>query len=140
MLIRLCPICYDEITVATGEVRMSCSHTFHLNCIGTWLQAGRDNCPCCRRVVQATERLAAPVVAAEAAAIDNLIPISRFENENQSRNITFINRDYLTARHPDFIFYYEPVDGSRVAIPNDPLNNNNNSDQIQVVANNIPIQ
>ena len=164
---HLCPICYDEITAATGEVRMSCTHAFHLNCIGTWLQAGRDNCPCCRAVVQASERLApvaAPAASAAPAYVDNLIPITR----NQIRNTTFIvNRDDLRARHPEFIFFYYDIDGTRVDLNrnngydqinnynndnnNDNYNHNgnnnrnhndngNNNNQVQFVANNIPIQ
>jgi len=61
-----CPICYDPITAGTGEVRMSCSHTFHLSCITTWLQRGNDNCPYCRNPTQPTERI--PVAVAPVAA------------------------------------------------------------------------
>uniref|UniRef100_A0A6C0DSY6 RING-type domain-containing protein n=1 Tax=viral metagenome TaxID=1070528 RepID=A0A6C0DSY6_9ZZZZ len=82
-----CPICYDPITAASGEVRMSCNHTFHLSCIGTWLQAGNHSCPYCRTDLQETERLA-PVVAAAAnpgvvAILDNIA--------NYMNNIVYYN-------------------------------------------------
>ena len=52
-----CPICYDPINQASGEVRLSCSHRFHLNCVGTWLVRGNTICPYCRGDLAETERL-----------------------------------------------------------------------------------
>ncbi len=43
-----CSICIDPITSETGQVKLACSHTFHLGCIGRWMTRGSNNCPMCR--------------------------------------------------------------------------------------------
>ena len=49
-----CPICFDEITVDSGQVTTSCKHTFHFKCLNTWYyrqlqnEDGEESCPCCR--------------------------------------------------------------------------------------------
>eukprot|EP00590_Aulacoseira_subarctica_P006960 CAMPEP_0172419656 /NCGR_PEP_ID=MMETSP1064-20121228/6055_1 /TAXON_ID=202472 /ORGANISM="Aulacoseira subarctica , Strain CCAP 1002/5" /LENGTH=109 /DNA_ID=CAMNT_0013159219 /DNA_START=107 /DNA_END=439 /DNA_ORIENTATION=+ len=35
----------DECPVVFG----TCKHSYHLQCISTWLQGGRSTCPICRR-------------------------------------------------------------------------------------------
>jgi hypothetical protein len=42
-----CSICYESISAATGQVSLSCSHHFHLGCIGRWLLKS-SSCPLCR--------------------------------------------------------------------------------------------
>lgn len=43
-----CSICLECISVSTtGRVEMSCSHSFHLKCIGKWLNKN-SSCPMCR--------------------------------------------------------------------------------------------
>ena len=42
-----CPICTDNITAKTGCSTLGCGHSFHLKCIGQWLQTN-DTCPMCR--------------------------------------------------------------------------------------------
>ena len=55
-----CPICFDAITVSTtGCVEMSCSHKFHLKCIGTWLSKN-SSCPLCRNKPSELETLLRP--------------------------------------------------------------------------------
>ena len=49
-----CPICYEEITAATGKVGLGCSHEFHFSCISQWFiqQKKKDlseGCPLCRQ-------------------------------------------------------------------------------------------
>jgi len=52
-----CSICLECISVATtGRVEMSCSHTFHLKCIGTWLNKN-SSCPMCRTTPSEMETL-----------------------------------------------------------------------------------
>ncbi len=43
-----CSICTDLITDQTGQVKLACSHTFHLGCIARWMTRGASNCPMCR--------------------------------------------------------------------------------------------
>lgn len=40
-----CPICLDDITDL--ECELTCSHKFHLHCIGKWLD-DNTTCPVCR--------------------------------------------------------------------------------------------
>ena len=42
-----CSICYEDISAATGQVSLSCSHHYHLGCIGRWLLKN-SSCPLCR--------------------------------------------------------------------------------------------
>ena len=51
-----CSICSDPITSETGKAELSCSHTFHLNCIGTWFRTN-ESCPYCRHKANETESL-----------------------------------------------------------------------------------
>ena len=55
-----CSICYDEITKATGEVKLSCSHVFHFSCISSWFfKQDKGTCPCCRKEMGEKEDFAA---------------------------------------------------------------------------------
>jgi len=52
-----CSICLHTIDVSTtGCVEMSCSHKFHLKCIGTWLSKN-SSCPLCRNTPTEMETL-----------------------------------------------------------------------------------
>ena len=42
-----CAICLEAIDNTTGHIRLTCSHTFHINCALRWLQT-KQTCPCCR--------------------------------------------------------------------------------------------
>lgn len=47
-----CPICYEDVTDATGIVKLSCAHTFHLSCITGWFsKQEQGSCPCCRKLM-----------------------------------------------------------------------------------------
>ena len=48
-----CAICYEAITAATGKVELSCSHSFHINCLTSWfvtlnVTQRTQVCPYCR--------------------------------------------------------------------------------------------
>jgi len=51
-----CSICYENITKETGKAELSCSHTFHLNCLSKWFLKN-ENCPCCRHTANETEKM-----------------------------------------------------------------------------------
>jgi len=46
-----CAICYDVIDLkTTGEVKLSCAHSFHFSCISSWFSnQEKGSCPCCRK-------------------------------------------------------------------------------------------
>jgi hypothetical protein len=54
-----CPICFDDITSATGNAVLACNHRFHIMCIVRWFQdqEAASSCPCCRREVTPMENV-----------------------------------------------------------------------------------
>ena len=52
-----CSICTDLITAETGQVKLACSHTFHLGCIARWTTRGASNCPMCRAELTEKEQI-----------------------------------------------------------------------------------
>lgn len=77
-----CSICYEAIDVrTTGCAELSCSHKFHLSCIGTWHQTNAGHtCPMCRKVAEPLERIAGSKPANEQMAF-----LTREEFENLLR-------------------------------------------------------
>lgn len=51
---RNCPICLEPLnigeSVSWSKYLPNCKHTFHTECISTWLERHAD-CPCCRRCI-----------------------------------------------------------------------------------------
>ena len=70
-----CPICYEAITAETGITTLSCSHSFHLQCVATWL-IQVNNCPCCRGEVTQYED------------IQDLIPSLTEEYNDEDEDLT----------------------------------------------------
>jgi len=54
-----CPICMDAIVArVTGETRTSCGHSFHFQCLVSWMSVGtRKTCPVCRAEPSEKERI-----------------------------------------------------------------------------------
>ena len=100
-----CPICYAAITAATGEVRMSCSHKFHLNCIGTWLLGGHGNCPYCRTEVQPTEELSTP----QSNTPINPIELIFVNNDTIETQPPILNQVNTTLNRTIYIAYQNPT-------------------------------
>ena len=44
-----CSTCLESFTSRSDISTIICGHVFHTDCIGKWLQSGRDNCPQCRK-------------------------------------------------------------------------------------------
>lgn len=49
----LCPICL-ETCMEGGHLRTDCGHTFHVDCLSTWLQM-KGECPTCRADMRTPE-------------------------------------------------------------------------------------
>jgi len=43
-----CSTCLELLTPSCELSSAPCGHVFHSNCIATWLETGKDNCPQCR--------------------------------------------------------------------------------------------
>jgi hypothetical protein len=54
-----CPICMDAIVArVTGETMTSCGHSFHFQCLVSWMSVGTDKtCPVCRAEPSEKERI-----------------------------------------------------------------------------------
>lgn len=54
-----CPICMDAIVArVTGETQTSCGHSFHFQCLFSWMSVGTDKtCPVCRAEPSEKERI-----------------------------------------------------------------------------------
>lgn len=66
-----CAICSDEVTKETGQVVLSCGHTFHMKCVVQWYQKpdGSGTCPCCRAPPSEHERLVSVSVSDEESSV-----------------------------------------------------------------------
>ena len=70
-----CPICMDAIVArVTGETRTSCGHSFHFQCLVSWMSVGtRKTCPICRAEPSEKERIVLEGPVDEGADEDALI-------------------------------------------------------------------
>ena len=92
-----CSICYDEITKATGEVKLSCSHVFHFSCISSWFfKQEKGTCPCCRKEMGEKEDLAPAGGGAEDDEDDEDDEDEDDEDDDEDEIIT-LNRTELNA-------------------------------------------
>ena len=83
-----CSICLNTIAVSTtGCVEMSCSHKFHLKCIGTWLSKN-SSCPLCRNTPSEMETLLKPE-APVAYGIGSRLPYYEMTNSRTDRLMEF---------------------------------------------------
>ena len=48
---EICPICKDALGQASTAVTTKCDHTFHKDCIETWVKSVRK-CPICRTNIE----------------------------------------------------------------------------------------
>ena len=82
-----CSICLECISVATtGRVEMSCSHTFHLKCIGKWLK-NNSSCPLCRNKPSEMETLEEAPLAYEIRSRINFNEYIQFGHNRQIGHI-----------------------------------------------------
>ena len=94
-----CSICYDEITKATGEVKLSCSHVFHFSCISSWFfKQDKGTCPCCRKEMGEKEDFAAATGGGGGAEDEDEDEDDDDEDEDDDEDdIITLNRTELNA-------------------------------------------
>ena len=50
-----CSICHDSINASTGHCTLSCSHSYHIQCLTKW-SSNNPTCPLCRHSLSETEK------------------------------------------------------------------------------------
>ena len=91
-----CAICYEAITAATGKIELSCSHSFHINCLASWFATQQaQKCPYCRH--ESTELEMIPRHAPEYIYQYNIIREMR-NIHNEIQNGLRVEIDVLTDR------------------------------------------
>jgi len=101
-----CAICFDVIDLkTTGEVKLSCSHSFHFSCISSWfLKQDKGSCPCCRKEMGEKEDLVgSPADEEEDDEDDDEDDDDEDEDESVSLNknelMAFLRRNELPNPH-----------------------------------------
>jgi hypothetical protein len=57
-----CVICFDQLKKGKNTIKLPCNHSFHKNCIHTWLKSDSNHtCPVCRTICSIDKPLVKPV-------------------------------------------------------------------------------
>jgi hypothetical protein len=51
---QTCSICLNEVRATRANPPLRCGHVFHSSCLEEWKNQGKNTCPVCRRVIDAT--------------------------------------------------------------------------------------
>ena len=51
----MCSICLNEVRVTRSNPPIRCGHVFHSECIEKWKEQGKNTCPTCRKVFDASQ-------------------------------------------------------------------------------------
>ncbi len=49
-----CSICLNEVRSTRANPPLRCGHVFHTACLESWKQRGKNTCPLCRKVFDAS--------------------------------------------------------------------------------------
>jgi hypothetical protein len=101
-----CSICYDAIDLkTTGEVKLSCSHSFHFSCISAWFSTQeKGSCPCCRKEMGDKEDFA-PNAPADGDEHENGEEDEDEEDEDEEDECVVFNRTQLMSLCQKFGIY-----------------------------------
>ena len=93
-----CSICYDVIDLkTTGEVKLSCAHSFHFSCIASWFSTQeKGSCPCCRKEMGDKEDFA-PNAPADGDEDEDEDEDDEDEDEDDEDECLIFNRSQLNA-------------------------------------------
>ena len=57
-----CVICFEQLKKGKNTIKLPCNHSFHKNCIHTWLKRdSKHTCPVCRTICSIDKPLVNPV-------------------------------------------------------------------------------
>jgi hypothetical protein len=93
-----CSICYEVIDLkTTGEVKLSCAHSFHFSCIASWFSTQeKGSCPCCRKEMGDKEDFA-PNAPADGEEDEDDEDDEEDEDEEDEDDCVVFNRTQLNA-------------------------------------------
>ena len=83
--IEPCSICFEKINFQDRHF-LHCGHCFHCNCINTWLELGKYECPLCKQDIYCDK------------AFDNSISLEE-ENNEQDFEFNLDNFNYNNFHH-----------------------------------------
>ena len=50
-----CSICLNEVKCTRANPPIRCGHMFHSHCLKSWKEQGKNTCPVCRKVFDASQ-------------------------------------------------------------------------------------
>ena len=50
-----CSICLNEVRATRTNLPIRCGHIFHTHCLERWKEQGKNTCPTCRKVFDASQ-------------------------------------------------------------------------------------
>lgn len=53
-MLGCCSICLNEVRSTRNNTGLRCGHLFHTKCLEEWKRRGKNTCPVCRRVFDAS--------------------------------------------------------------------------------------
>lgn len=52
---QTCSICLNEVRPTRNNTGLRCGHLFHTHCLEEWKKRGKNTCPMCRKVFDASK-------------------------------------------------------------------------------------
>ena len=78
-----CSICLNEVKSTRANPPTRCGHMFHSHCLQAWKQKGKNTCPVCRKVFDASQFKITVTVQNNHTAVSNTVSL----NENVTMDV-----------------------------------------------------
>lgn len=50
-----CSICLNQVKQTRSTPSLRCGHVFHSHCLEKWKEQGKNSCPTCRKIIDASQ-------------------------------------------------------------------------------------
>jgi hypothetical protein len=71
-----CSICLNEVRCTRTNPPIRCGHMFHSHCLQEWKNQGKNTCPICRKVFDATQFKITVTIQNNYTAVANSVSLS----------------------------------------------------------------
>lgn len=71
-----CSICLNEVRSTRKNPPIRCGHVFHSCCIQEWKDKGKNTCPICRKVFDASQFKVSVVIQNNYTAVSNSVSLN----------------------------------------------------------------